>query len=268
MNDWFPSAAARPDAEAQLFLFPHAGGSPLGYMSWSSDLPRGLELRAVQLPGRPGQSGEAPRSELGPLVEELCDAVEAELDGRPYLFFGHSLGALLAYRLTVGLTERGAVPPALLAVSGWAPELPDAIGLSLVHRMPDAELLATVDRLGLVPTATPRERALLESAVPTIRADFSLVAGYEDDGARVPCPIAAYTGATDPLMPPGAMRAWSGRTESFLGVREFPGGHFYLFEHAMAIQLDLDRRIRRQSAGSAPADWSSPLPLEGSCSPL
>ncbi|GKQ35327.1 thioesterase II family protein [Streptomyces sp. A012304] len=268
MHEWFASADPRPDAEAQLFLFPHAGGSPLGYLSWAASLPRGLELRAARLPGRPGEGGEAPRSVLGPLVEELCEAVEAELDGRPYLFFGHSLGALLAYRLAVALAGRGAVPPALLGVSGWAPELPNAAGLSAVHRMPDAELLATVGRLGLVHTTTARERALLEAAVPSLRADFALVAGFDDDGAVAPCPIAAYTGAGDPLVPPRAMHAWSGRTTSFLGVREFPGDHFFLFEHAMAIQLDLDRRIRRQSAVPAPADWSSPLPQEGSCSQL
>lgn len=45
------------------------------------------------------------------------------------------------------------------------------------------------------------------------------------------------------------MGAWADRADAFQGLSELPGGHFYLYEQAMALAADLSRRLRRSAAG-------------------
>ncbi|MGI5472496.1 thioesterase II family protein [Streptomyces sp. CA-132043] len=241
---WFHTPEPRPGADRQLFFFPHAGGSAAYYHRWAALLP-GVEVRAVQLPGRQERRAEPPYRRTGPLVEALHEAIEAELDDRPYAFFGHSLGALLGYRLAVAVEEAGGTGPALLGVSGWAPERFRPVDALLP--LPDGEFAAAVRRFGVLPAEAGTDPELLALVLPAVRADLALVADYRDDGAAVGCPVAAYGGRTDPTLEPGGLTEWASRTPSFLGVSEFPGGHFYLTEHALAVATDFARHMQRVS---------------------
>lgn len=249
MNGWFRPAGARPEATARLFLFPHAGGAAASYGHWSALMPADVELLLVQLPGRHDRRAEPPFTAVEPLVDALAAALDAEADGRPYAFFGHSLGAMLAYRLTAALQQDGVVGPVLLGVSSWAPEGYRA-GARELSGMPDAELVETVRTLGALPAEIAASPEILTVVLPTLRADLALYADYVDDAAPVPCPVAAYGGRADQLLAPGALAAWASRSPAFLGVSEFPGGHFYLDQHAVAVVADLDRHLRRQLAAS------------------
>jgi len=76
---------------------------------------------------------------------------------------------------------------------------------------------------------------MLKMVLPALRADLEVNATYADDGAAIRSPIVAYSGKSDPLMPPRAMDAWRLRTPNFLGNSTFPGGHFYLSDHAVSV---------------------------------
>ncbi|MEV0600168.1 alpha/beta fold hydrolase [Streptomyces sp. NPDC050315] len=242
---WFRTAEPRPDAARQLFCFAHAGGGAAFYHSWAELLP-GVEVHAVQLPGRQERRAETLYRRTGPLIAAVREAIDAELDGRPYAFFGHSLGALLAYRLAVAIEADGDTGPALLGASGWAPEQFRPVDALLP--LPDGEFVAAVRRFGVLPAEADADPELLALVLPAVRADLALVADYRDDGARVGCPVAAYGGRSDPTLEPGGLAEWATRTPSFLGISEFPGGHFYLTEHTLSVATDVARHFQRVSA--------------------
>lgn len=248
---WFsaPLPSVYPDGErAQLFVFPHAGGTALSYRQWAATLPAGLQFRALQLPGRQQRLAEKPFARLEPLLVELIEEFEAELDGRPYVLFGHSFGALLAYRLTVELASAGVPGPELLAVSGWAPRLASSAQLAGVAELSDDELLDRIATFGLVPAALRADPALLATVLPALRADLAVAADYADDGAVVDCPAVVCTGGDDPLIGPGEMGRWRERTRLLHGVNRYPGGHFYLFDNAVPMQSDIVRLLSHQGA--------------------
>ena len=88
---WFPGidTARAP----RLFWFPHAGGG--------TNIPadrRPTYAVAVRLPGRESRLAEAPFTRMAPLVDALATAIEPHLD-RPFAFFGHSMGAVVAFEL-------------------------------------------------------------------------------------------------------------------------------------------------------------------------
>lgn len=245
---WFRPAVARPEAPTRLFLFPHAGGAAAAYGHWSALLPSDVELLLVQLPGRHDRRTEQPFTRVEPAIEALREALEAELDGRPFAFFGHSLGGMLAFRLAVALQRDGVGGPALLGVSSWAPR-GYLDGAGEVRYLSDVELAAKVAELGVLPTEISASQDMLQMVLPTLRADLMMFGDHVDDGAVLSCPVAAYGGKSDPLLTPGALALWATRSAAFLGVSEFRGDHFYLNDHAVAVAGDLTRHLQRQLAG-------------------
>ncbi|MGW0535300.1 thioesterase II family protein [Streptomyces sp. NPDC003032] len=245
---WFTSSGADPNAEHQAFLLPHAGGTAPAYQAWAATLPSTMEVRTLQLPGRQERLAEEPFTDVTALLEALVEAFEAELDGRPYLLFGHSFGGLLAYRLSVAAVWSGLPAPELLAVSAWAPGLEPAAELDRVATMSDDELLTRVGQLGLMAEGTTLDPATLASIMPALRADFLTAGSLREDGEPAPCPVAAYCGTSDPIAAPGGMAAWADHCTDFLGVTQFPGSHFYHFEHAAAVQHSVHRHLRRLAA--------------------
>jgi surfactin synthase thioesterase subunit len=242
-GQWIRYVAPKPDATRRLFLFPHAGGSAANYNRWAAVLPTATELALVELPGRMSRRAEPSYHDATELVDALHEAVEAEWDGRPFAFFGHSMGGLLAYRLTVAMEREGGPSPALLGVSAWAPILHRAPQID-VAALSDDEFVRRVRALGALPAGIADDPEMLALVLPSLRGDFSVVTGYRDDGAAVACPVAAYGGRQDPMVSPDQLNTWLDRAPTFLGTSIFPGSHFYLNDYAAAIAADLARQLR------------------------
>ncbi|MFC0003922.1 thioesterase II family protein [Micromonospora siamensis] len=246
---WFEPTEIDPDATLRLFLFPHAGSGVSIYRDWGGLLPPSIAYQCVQLPGRQQRRAEPAFTEMEPLLDALRETVAAELDERPYAFFGHCMGAQLAYRLAAMLVADGERPPVLVAASGWAPE-----GFrtpTMEHaRLPEADLRQWIVDLGSLPADVMHDEELLAMVIPTLRADLAVCATAVDRGEQVPCPVVSYGGRSDPLMFPGAMASWQDRTVNYLGNSEFPGGHFYIEEHALTVTSDLVRHLQRLVAAA------------------
>ncbi|MBO3747423.1 thioesterase [Streptosporangiaceae bacterium NEAU-GS5] len=248
-SGWFQPAHVNPDARLRLFLFPHAGSGASIYGQWPALLPADVAHQCVQLPGRQERWAEETFTEMEPLVEALHAALDAELDGRPYAFFGHCMGAQIAYRLALAVEEAGGQGPVMVGASGWAPEGFLTPTLEQAN-MPEEDLLGWIRTLGSVPTEIMEDPRALALIIPAMRADLAVVASYADDGAKLRCPVATYSGRSDQLMTPGAMASWETRTPRYHGNCEFQGDHFYINvpDHALAITADLVRHIRREAA--------------------
>ncbi|MFJ9343563.1 thioesterase II family protein [Streptomyces sp. NPDC101733] len=245
-GQWFQPADPSPDAAVRLFLLPHAGSGAIIYREWESLLPPDIAPQAVTLPGRHNRREETSYEEWEPLLDALHEAVLAEVDdGRPFAFFGHCLGAQLAFRLAIKMEEEGGPTPVMVGMSGWSPE-GFFIPTDEQSRMPDAEMVEWIKKLGSFPAEVYDNPEMLALVVPALRADLRVSARYVDDGAGVRCPLASYGGASDPLQEhPDAMKHWAGRSPQYLGHSEYPGGHFYIDSHAQAVTTHFAQRLLR-----------------------
>ena len=108
-----------PQAALRLFCFPYAGGSSTVYRRWPTQLPFKVELSMVQLPGRDERRGEPSMVDFEALVSSLTLGLLPHVR-QPFAFFGHSMGALLAYEVARRLHEQHGIDPRLLVVSGEA----------------------------------------------------------------------------------------------------------------------------------------------------
>ncbi|WP_079198461.1 thioesterase domain-containing protein [Streptomyces sp. CB03911] len=224
---WVRHFHRRPDAPVRLVCLPHAGGSASVFRPWATAAGPGLEVLALQYPGRQDRYREQPVEDIAELADRAVPAVRAAVGDRPYGLFGHSMGALLAFELTRRL-ERTGHGPDLLAVSGRRP--PSAVRTGeYAHLVDDAALTAHLRELsGTDPRLLADEEAL-QMILPAVRADLTAVDRHQAaPGATVDAPVLAITGDSDPWVTPGEAAAWHRRTTSSFDLRVYSGGHFYL----------------------------------------
>src|SRR5215470_223095 len=103
---WVQRRHVRPDAALRFFCFPYAGGTAGSFYGWEADLPTDVELCPVQLPGRENRLSEAPLTRMVDVVRKLGQVLPPLLD-RPFAFFGHSMGARIAFEVARHLRSLG-----------------------------------------------------------------------------------------------------------------------------------------------------------------
>lgn len=236
--DRFPQATT----SLRLFCFPCAGGGASAYRAWHAELPAGIELCPIQLPGREGRHREPPFESLDTLVLAVADAIEPWLD-RSYALFGHSMGGLVAFELARELRRRGQPAPHHLFVAGVTPPRPHSDGRSR-HRLNDPDLLDELRRFGGTPARLLDEPEIVRLLLPVLRADLAVVETYQPRcEPPLSVPIAAFAGAWDPEAPPDAMASWRDQTDAGFQLTTFAGDHFFL--HGGAVRRALIGQVAR-----------------------
>jgi medium-chain acyl-[acyl-carrier-protein] hydrolase len=145
------------------------------------------------------------------------------------------MGAMLAYRTTLALRQRGAPLPQALAVASWPPQgasqrvMPDPASS-------DTVFTADLRRLGGVPDELLDDPSMTKLALPILRADFRLCRSYVYRPAPpLRMPVIALGGDTDLVTPAETLATWREEAADFRGLHLFPGGHFFLAEHAAEV---------------------------------
>lgn len=229
---WFSVPAPNPSARARLFCVPYAGSGASSYHPWSRALTAdSIEVRSVQLPGRESRLRDAAFLSMAPLVKAVVDQMEPFLD-RPYGFFGHSMGALVAFELAREIARRGLKAPGFLCVSGaTAPQVPRED--EPLHQLPDDEFVRQVsERYQGIPQQVLEHKELLELVLPALRADLTVMETYQFvSGEPLACRIAAFAGSTDAHVTPEKLSPWRDVTSGTFTSRFFHGDHFFLHEH-------------------------------------
>lgn len=232
-SPWIDYARPSGSAALRLFCLPHAGGGAGSYRDWVAGLAPEIEVLPVQLPGRETRFFDRPFTTIAPLVGALAEALRPFLD-KPFAFFGHSLGALIAFELIRHLQNEGVVPTHLF-VSGYsAPHLPDK--LPPMHHLADGQFVAALQALDTMPTAVLENEELLTLLLPLLRADFAIYERYQfQAGDPIQCPITILGGKADTLVPPEMLLPWNEHTVQPGEMYLFEGDHFYLHEVPTAV---------------------------------
>ncbi|MBL1255633.1 alpha/beta fold hydrolase [Methylocystis sp. Sn-Cys] len=132
-----------------LYCFPCAGGSANSFLRWRPSLPPWIRIRPVELPGRGVKIREPLLRDFDAVVENLTQELVRESSDR-CVFFGHSLGALIAYRCVHALRTRGkGEPMALIAACSAAPSRRRDERLARLKT--DADLIGELVRLNGTP---------------------------------------------------------------------------------------------------------------------
>jgi surfactin synthase thioesterase subunit len=224
----------------KLYIFPHAGGSAEYYVPFAKAFTGDVKRVAVQYPGRGGTHDLAAFTSIEDLADGVCQLLgDGDQSGGRIAFFGHSMGALVAFEVARRFEEAGH-PIAALFVSACA--APGRAGFEYIPESDRGLLDAVSAMTGANPEFLENEE-FAAKILPTLRG-FKALTNYQcAPEATVSCPIFAFLGDDDEVATRDKVLPWSERTTSEFTVRVFTGHHFYLTDNLPELVSDVEGKI-------------------------
>ncbi|MFC8130163.1 thioesterase II family protein [Streptomyces sp. NPDC057302] len=217
-----------------LLCFHHAGAGAMTFAGWQRHVGPDVKVLPVRLPGRESRLREERITEGTRLVEELEHDLGPLLDERPHAFYGHSLGALVAYRFALHRAQLGRRPPHLLLVGACAaPQLPSALlDATGAPGLSDEQLIASLNDEESMPQALLSRPEWLSMTLDTLRADLQLARSLRCAPiTALSCAVRAFAGTGDQMVPAADIQAWEHCTTAGFALHSVPGAHFFVRGH-------------------------------------
>lgn len=227
MSAWFKRYQSSGPAQLRIFCFPYAGGSAQIFSKWINKIPYPIELFALQSPGRGRRFNEKPIDCLTTKVQVLHREILPYVD-LPYLFIGHSNGALLAYELARELQKSGNCNLQHIVLSAKrAPHLPRI--REVIYDLPQAQFLARLKDYNFTPDEVLENQELMALFLPMLRADFALSDTHQFNAKQpLQADASLYWGTQDHDVPLADVLAWQELIEGNAQLVEFDDGHFFI----------------------------------------
>lgn len=240
-SPWIIELGNIEKAENILVCFPYAGGLASMFESWNNLINEDTCILAIQLPGRETRYDEV----FLPTIEETFRLIADDLEKyitKPFSFFGHSFGALLAFTVSQELRLRGFGEPDVLFVSAKiAPHIPES---DQVHTLPDDELIKKLSLYGGTPSIILENKELMNIILPRIRADISLGERFIYKASdKLNSDIIVFGGDKDPLAPIYALEEWKVHTRSNFEMKVFDSDHFFIHSKEKELLQLINKKL-------------------------
>jgi surfactin synthase thioesterase subunit len=232
-DPWIRRFHHEPNSRVTLVCFPHAGGSASFFYPVSDAMQSTVQVVALQYPGRQDRRQEKPLTTVADLADASFTALRPLMD-RPLAFFGHSMGATLAFEVALRMKTELLTGPVTLFASGR--RAPSKHRVETVHQRDDEGIVTELKNLSGTDSRILGDLELLRMILPAIRSDYTAAETYRyQPGPKLECPVIGLVGDSDPKVTLDEARAWGEHTTGGFELRTFPGGHFYLAQHQRAV---------------------------------
>jgi medium-chain acyl-[acyl-carrier-protein] hydrolase len=233
LTPWLVCPKPRLSATRRLVCFPFAGGGGSAFRNWIDSFNSDIEVHWIQLPGRENRLRDVPFTSMEELVPALTKAVFGTVADRavdpPFAFYGHSLGARVAFEVARSLRRQGLPQPCHLFVgASQAPHL--AWPHPHLHDLKESDFIEEIQkRYGGVPRQILEDPELRALLIPVLRADIRIMEKYQYRAEPpLDCAITAFGGAADRTVSRSALEAWEGQTQAGFRLHMVEGSHFFL----------------------------------------
>ena len=227
--------------ESRLYIFPHTGGSAEFYVPFARAFTGGTKCVAVQYPGKRAGKDLSKYTGIPEMADRLCGMLKPEeTPGGGVAFFGHSMGALLAFEVALRFEQAGNPIAALFVSAAAAPGL-----LRRIANLQgsDAHLLSMISTVTGANPEFLNDEQFAATLLPTLRG-LKAVTGYESPPeAKVSCPIHAMMADNDELGTEELMSPWQQRTTATFDLTVFSGGHFYINDNLPELAHWMEERV-------------------------
>jgi medium-chain acyl-[acyl-carrier-protein] hydrolase len=227
MSQWLRTYSKCEQPRIRLFCFPYAGGNANIFSAWPNYLPDYVEVVAIQSPGRGGRFSEQPIGCLQTQVTLLHRELLGCLD-LPYVFVGHSNGALLAFELARELQKSGNCNLQHIILSAKrAIHLPKV--KPVLYNLSDSEFIQRLKEYDFTPTELLSNEEMMQLLMPMLRADFALSDTYQyRDTTLLKTHATLFWGKLDKDVPYQDVLAWQELIDGHVETLSFSDGHFFI----------------------------------------
>lgn len=213
----------------KLFCFPYAGGSANIYHQWAPFLGDEIELRPVELAGRGRRIGESLYNDLNDALEDVFGLIHQEIRESPYMLFGHSMGAMIAYELAQKIRQQGLPDPVHLFFSGKGALHVERTDEQKYHLLDEKTFKKEVIKLGGTSPEFFEHPELLQLFLPLLKNDFKIAETYKPIRSiqEFHQDITVLLGRDDDLNQTQC-EEWVKHTAQSCYFHYFEGGHFFI----------------------------------------
>ncbi|XP_071491503.1 phenolphthiocerol/phthiocerol polyketide synthase subunit C-like [Diadema antillarum] len=235
---------------AQLICFPSVAGGPTMFLPWKKKLAsQNIQMITIQLPGWERREQEKPLQSLQDIVTKIAEALMPTLIRGHFAFFGHSVGALIAFELAHHLRENYNISPAHLFLSAWYPPTmayprPDDLKENellyrkmqqIINNHADSPKVPTSNghsfQFSLFEPSTMNNVNLRTSLIPSIKAAVFICKKYRyAHKDKLLGNLTVFGGKDDSFIRPSVLDDWKKEVSpraNFVKVT-FPGQHMYI----------------------------------------
>lgn len=264
-SKWTMSFKPNPRARMRLFCVPYAGAGASVYRDWHASIRADVEVVGIQLPGRENRFSEPLLGSIDEIVAQLIGVI-CEQSDKPFVLFGHSMGALVSFELTRAIQRLGGLAPRHLIVSGTrAPSRPRRD--EPIHQLDDDAFLEKIKCFNGTPTSLLQDVELMKLFTPLLRADFGVAESYRyEDRGPIWCPVTVLGGDEDEGVALEDLHAWPTVCRSSCDRHVFRGDHFFIHKHKAQI-IDLINGVFDGLLSTSRGRTDAPADARMPCSP-
>lgn len=222
----------------KLFCFPYAGGvSAMIYSKWKGAGVDDVEIVPVEIPDRFSKGSPNYQSirELAVIIKEkMMDDFVGE-----FAFWGHSLGAILAFELARILESQNLK---MIFLSGTKPfhlkrcEEP-------IHTYDDKTFVKEIYAMNGTQKGSLDNDEIRKVFLPILRHDFKLVYDYVyQPSDKLTIPIVSMVGDQEDITTE-ELKSWPELTTKWVKNHVLEGDHFFIFDHVKTIGKIISRSL-------------------------
>ncbi|TWV91494.1 thioesterase II family protein [Chitinophaga pinensis] len=216
-----------------IFSIPFAGGSVYSLKPFEIYMNEGVRWIPLEPPGRGRRIREPLIKDLHQMAADIFNQIRSGLN-EPYAFYGHSMGAMLAYLVTRMALDADLPPPARLFLSGCGAPASKS-KLPGRHKLPKNEFWSALKDLGGSPDEILQNEELQHYFEPILRADFEAIEKYNyEETTPFDIPVTVIIGY-DEFVTREEAEQWQMETVAPIDVISYPGNHFFIFDRAFDI---------------------------------
>lgn len=217
-----------------IIMFPFAGGNMYSFRNMWEDLSIMFDILCPELPGRGDLIELSPISDINLLIDYIfTNYIQPLRLEKPYILYGHSMGALLSYLVAIELVKKKYNLPIYLFVSGR--EGPSSKKKEILHNLPFKSFFIRLQELGGIPFELYENIDFLNYIEPIIRADFKAVENYNYEvSSKLNIPILVFYGSKEDILYENLL-LWEVVTNKKVKYIQMEGGHFFIYDHAKSI---------------------------------
>jgi surfactin synthase thioesterase subunit len=221
-----------------LICLPFAGASKYSYRDFEKFSNPSLRIVTVELPGRGSRMNESHLKDMHRMVDDLFKRLPTVIHSSRYAFFGHSMGALIAYLLTHKIIKHKYPKPYHLFITGKEGPSAPMTEDEKKHLFPKDRFIEELKKYQGSPQEVLENEELLNFFLPTLLADFEASENYVyQQVPRLDVPMTVITG-TEENMYNDEILLWENETIYPVDFRRMSGNHFFIFKHKEEI-LDI-----------------------------
>ncbi len=209
--------------DIQLIAIPFAGGSLNSYSQMKQI--DGVTIINYELPGR-GRRYEDSEYTMEKVKKEIIKQIDFT---KPYILFGHSMGAFIAYETCALIEELNLNRPYKVILSAQIP--PHCVDdQSYDREMDNASVVAYLRSMGGTPQEVLDSKELIDYYGKILKNDLTLLRKYLHNGwsPKVKSSIEIWNGIHDNMIQFSKVMKWKDVTLSECHIKSFEGGHFFI----------------------------------------